>query len=102
MELAVQVTRSPTRGESILGVSVAVPDKRLRSSRGSIRGQTLCCRRDRGTDDTGRPVFLGRMGERSHIVVSFADVVCIRMTTAHSARRPGAEAVPGRWGLAWR
>jgi hypothetical protein len=36
------------------------------------------------------------------MVVSFAGVVCDRMTTALSARRPGAGAVPGRWGLAWR
>src|SRR5436853_7490941 len=34
----------------------------------------------------------------SHIVVSHAGVVCGRMTTALSARRPCAGSVPGRWG----
>src|SRR2546423_15603856 len=32
----------------------------------------------------------------NHMVVSFADVVCERMTTALPARRPNAGAVPGR------
>ena len=36
------------------------------------------------------------------VFVSFARVVCDRMTTALSARRPSAGAVPGRRGLAWR
>ena len=35
-----------------------------------------------------------------NMVVSLS--VCGRMTTAPSARRPGAGAVPGRRGLAWR
>jgi hypothetical protein len=30
------------------------------------------------------------------------DGVCEWKRTAHSARRPFAGAVPGRWGLAWR
>ena len=36
------------------------------------------------------------MGERNHMVVSFAGVVCDRMTSALSARRPSAGAMPGR------
>src|SRR4051812_32674639 len=36
--------------------------------------------------------------ERNDTFVSFAGVVCGRMTTALSARRPCAGAVPGRWG----
>ena len=54
-----------------------------------------------GSLDRRRPVgrdFRERMGERNHMVVSFAGVVCDRMTTALSARRPSAGAVPGRWG----
>ena len=43
-----------------------------------------------------------RAAKECHDSRSLKQAVCGRMTTALSARRPSAGAVPGRRGLAWR
>src|SRR5262245_26477480 len=84
--------------ESSFTASETMPDGRLRSSRGSTHSRWPAGRRGaRRIGVTDRDLReLRKQG--SHMVVSFASVVCGRMTTALSARRPSAGAVPGRRG----
>src|ERR671937_421388 len=79
--VAVQVSRSPTRGESSLEASETVPDGRLRSSRASTRSRGVVGRRGvRRTGATDGRDFKDVSNERNHMVVSFAVVVCDGMT----------------------
>src|SRR5436309_1998560 len=65
--VAVQVTRSPTRTESSLGASVAVPDSRRRFSRASIGSRAAWHPGDGRTDDNCRRDFRELGDECSHI-----------------------------------